>query len=256
MVNPEQTILEIHDLKIGYGNKRHPKQLMDSLNLTVQKGKMISILGANGVGKSTLIRTLARLQAPLAGRIRLAGQDLSSYNNKELARKISLVLTDPIQGGNLSVLELVEMGRYPHTSWSGKLSAVDHEKVENAIQQCSIDYIKEANIFEISDGQLQKALIARALAQDGELMLLDEPTVHLDANNRHSVMQLLKKLVQVTGKSVILSTHQVEMALDLSDELWLANCGESIISGNPKTLIEEDHIIKMFPYLANKHTKE
>lgn len=250
MDNSEQTILEIQALKIGYSNKKHQNQLMDKLNLSVKKGKMISLLGANGVGKSTLIRTLARLQPPLAGKISLLGKDISSFTNKELARKISLVLTDPIQGGNLSVLELVEMGRYPHTSWSGKLNKLDHEKVENAIQQCSIDYIKDANIFEISDGQLQKALIARALAQDGELMLLDEPTVHLDANNRYSVMQLLKKLVQVTGKSVILSTHQVEMALDLSDEVWLANCGESIVSGSPKTLIEENLISKMFPYLA------
>ncbi|PTB92252.1 ABC transporter ATP-binding protein [Marivirga lumbricoides] len=227
---------------------------MDTLNLSVSKGKMISLLGANGVGKSTLIRTIARLQPPLSGQIFLQGKNITTLSNKDIAKRISLVLTDPIQGGNLSVLELVEMGRYPHTSWSGKLNKVDHEKVENAIHHCSINYIKDANIFEISDGQLQKALIARALAQDGELMLLDEPTVHLDANNRYSVMQLLKKLVQETGKSVILSTHQVEMALDLSDELWLANYAESIITGSPATLVEANHISRMFPYLSGKHT--
>lgn len=222
---------------------------MENLNLEIPKGKFIALLGANGVGKSTLIRTLANLQKPLFGKILLAKRNINEYDSKELARQISLVLTDRIQGGNLNMRELVEMGRYPHTNWTGKLRSHDHEKVEEAIHLCAIGYLKDANIFEISDGQLQKAMIARALAQDGDLMLLDEPTVHLDANNRFAVMELLRKLVDETQKSVLMSTHQVEMALKMSDELWLANCGENIITGSPQELISRKEIERTFPYL-------
>ncbi len=244
------TILSTYNLAIGYKKGRHQNILLENCNLQIEKGKLICLLGANGVGKSTLIRTLAGLQPKIAGEISLNNKELSTYSPKELAQNMSLVLTDPIQGGNLSVLELVQMGRYPHTNWSGKLTAKDHEKVDYAMEQCGIHYISDANIFEISDGQLQKALIARALAQDGEIMLLDEPTVHLDANNRFIVMQLLKKLVMETGKSILISTHQVEMALAMADELWLANCGDPLITGSPKELTEKNIIHKMFPYLT------
>lgn len=248
MDNPN-TILTLSQLSVGYNTGQEKNILMENLNLDIPKGKFIALLGANGVGKSTLIRTIANLQKPLSGNIMLKGRNILAYDTKEIARQISLVLTDRIQGGNLNVRELVEMGRYPHTNWTGKLRSNDHEKVEEAIQLCAIGYLKDANIFEISDGQLQKAMIARALAQDGDLMLLDEPTVHLDANNRYAVMELLRKLVNETQKSVLMSTHQVEMALKMSDELWLANCGENIINGTPQKLIEKKEIEKAFPYL-------
>jgi iron complex transport system ATP-binding protein len=222
---------------------------MGNLNLAIPKGKFIALLGANGVGKSTLIRTFANLQKPLAGEVLLNGKDVRHYEAKEFARIVSLVLTNPIQGGNLNVQELVEMGRYPFTNWTGKLKPHDHERVEEAIHLCAIGYLKDANIFEISDGQLQKAMIARALAQDGDLMLLDEPTVHLDANNRFTVLQLLRNLVTETKKSILISTHQVEIALKMADDVWLANCGENMICGTPKELIEKGLIEKSFPYL-------
>ncbi len=243
-------ILTTKNLAIGYKKGSQKNILLEHCELEITTGKLICLLGANGVGKSTLIRTLAGLQPKIEGEILIKGKEVSSFSPKELARNMSLVLTDPIQGGNLSVLELVQMGRYPHTNWSGKLTNNDHEKVNYAMEQCGIHYISDANIFEISDGQLQKALIARALAQDGEIMLLDEPTVHLDANNRFIVMQLLKKLVVETGKSILISTHQVEMALGMADELWLANCEEPLITGSPKELIEKNIISKMFPYLS------
>ncbi|WMN11988.1 ABC transporter ATP-binding protein [Marivirga salinae] len=243
------SILTLSQLSVGYKNGQENNILMENLNLDIPKGKFIALLGANGVGKSTLIRTIANLQKPLSGNILLKGKNITEYDRKEFARQISLVLTDRIQGGNLNVRELVEMGRYPHTNWTGKLRSHDHEKVEDAIHLCAIGYLKDANIFEISDGQLQKAMIARALAQDGELMLLDEPTVHLDANNRFAVMELLRKLVNETQKSVLMSTHQVEMALKMSDELWLANCGENIINGTPQELTTKKEIERAFPYL-------
>lgn len=252
-MDEKATILTTKNLAIGYKKGKQKNILLEHCNLEIKKGMLICLLGANGVGKSTLIRTLAGLQSKIAGEIMLSNKEISTFPPKELARNMSLVLTDPIQGGNLSVLELVQMGRYPHTNWSGKLATKDHEKVDYAMEQCGIHYISDANIFEISDGQLQKALIARALAQDGKIMLLDEPTVHLDANNRFIVMQLLKKLVIETGKSILISTHQVEMALVMADELWLANCGEPLICGAPKELTERNIIKKMFPYLSGIH---
>jgi len=242
-------ILTTQDLSIGYKNGRSDNTLMRGLQLNIPQGKFIALLGANGVGKSTLIRTLANLQAPLKGKVLLNGKDTNTYGAKEFARKVSLVLTDPVQSGNLNVNELVQMGRYPFTNWTGKLMPSDHEKVEHAINLCAIAYLKEANITEISDGQLQKAMIARALAQDGNLMLLDEPTVHLDANNRYTVLELLRNLVDETQKSLLISTHQVEIALKMADEIWLANCGENIQCGTPHELIENGAIEKSFPYL-------
>ncbi len=243
------SILTLSQLSVGYKNGQEKNVLMENLNLGIPKGKFIALLGANGVGKSTLIRTIANLQKPLAGNILLKGKNIIEYDRKKFAQEVSLVLTDRIQGGNLNVRELVEMGRYPHTNWTGKLQFHDHEKVEEAIHLCAINYLKDANIFEISDGQLQKAMIARALAQDGDLMLLDEPTVHLDANNRFAVMELLRKLVDETKKSLLISTHQVEMAIKMSDELWLANCGENIKSGTPQELIKAKEIERAFPFL-------
>lgn len=229
--------------------------LMDNLNLSIPKGKFIALLGANGVGKSTLIRTLANLQKPLVGSVFLKGKNINNYSAKGFAREVSLVLTDRVQGGNLNVQELVEMGRYPYTNWTGKLTSLDNEKVDEAIHLCAIGYLKDANIFEISDGQLQKAMIARALAQDGDLMLLDEPTVHLDANNRYAVVELLRKLVDETDKSILMSTHQVELALKMADNLWLANCGENIIYGSPRAPSFQKEIEKTFPYLAKIREK-
>jgi iron complex transport system ATP-binding protein len=243
------SILTLSQLSVGYKNGHEKNVLIENLNFDIPKGKFIALLGANGVGKSTLIRTLANLQKPLSGDILLKGRSIAAYDTKKLARQVSLVLTDRIQGGNLNVQELVEMGRYPHTNWTGKLRKQDHEKVEEAIHLCTIGYMKDANVFEISDGQLQKAMIARALAQDGDLMLLDEPTAHLDANNRFAIMELLRKLVNETQKSVLMSTHQVEMALKMSDELWLANCGENIINGTAQELIKRKEIERAFPYL-------
>ncbi|HET8858302.1 ABC transporter ATP-binding protein [Marivirga sp.] len=247
-------ILTTSDLSIGYKKGKSQNILMEDLNLKIQKGKFIALLGANGVGKSTLIRTLANLQSALKGGVFINEKDINHFGAKEFARNVSLVLTDPVQGGNMTILELVEMGRYPFTNWTGKLMASDHEKVEKAIQLCAIGYLKEANITEISDGQLQKAMIARALAQDGELMLLDEPTVHLDANNRFTVLELLRNLVNETEKSMLISTHQVEIALKMADEIWLANCGENIVCGTPDELIRNGAIERSFPYLKN--TKE
>jgi iron complex transport system ATP-binding protein len=248
-------ILTTSDLSIGYKSGRSANRLMENLNLSIPKGKFIALLGANGVGKSTLIRTLANLQPTLGGKVFLNHKEIKDYSAKEFAKQVSLVLTDPIQSGNLNVQELVEMGRYPFTNWTGKLQTNDHEKVENAIHLCAIGYLKDANITEISDGQLQKAMIARALAQDGELMLLDEPTVHLDANNRYMVLALLRKLVDETQKSILISTHQVEVALKMADEVWLANCGDNIIRGTPKELIEKGEIERSFPYLKEMNSK-
>lgn len=242
-------ILQTNDLSIGYGSGKRKHVILEELSLSITKGRLIALLGANGVGKSTLIRTLAGLQHSLGGEILLAAQSIKDYDAKSLARIISLVLTDPIQAGHFNVRQLVQMGRYPHTNWTGRLQQADHEKVEEAIQLCGIAYLKEANIFEISDGQKQIALIARALAQDGQLMLLDEPTVHLDANNRYAVMQLLRKLVNETHKSILISTHQVELALEMADELWLANCGEKIKTGTAEELTRNNEIKKMFPFL-------
>ncbi len=248
MDKPE-TILHTKNLSVGYKDKKANNLLLTALNLHAGKGELICLLGENGVGKSSLLRTLANLQKPLEGVVSVHGQPLTHYSYKQLAQKIAIVLTHSIQGANLNVQELVAMGRYPYTGWTGRMTTADENKVLDAITTCGLNDLKDKNIHQISDGQLQKALIARALAQDCPLMLLDEPTVHLDANNQHIIMQLLREISSETGKCIILSTHQINQAIDMADVLWLATVEKTVIVDSPQQLLEKGILQSLFPFV-------
>lgn len=237
-----QPILHTENLAIGYGNHA----VLEKLNLHVENRSLNCLIGPNGVGKSTLLRTLSGLQRPVGGHIYLSNQNLKGMNQNQIAKQLAVVLTDKI-GGNLTVYELIAMGRYPYTNWTNKLSDKDEQAIEEAISATHIQYLKHEKIFELSDGQLQKVMIARALAQDSPLIILDEPTAHLDIANTIDIMQLLKELVQKHAKSILLSTHSLELALELADSLWLANCGSPIISGAPEDLLLLGEIEKLYP---------
>lgn len=225
-------LLETENLTIGYGNKA----VQTHLCLNASERDLICLTGTNGAGKSTLLRTLAGLQPPLNGKIILNGQDIGTINQRDRARTMALVLTDDVDVENLSVRELVSMGRFPYTNWAGSLTKYDNDIVDNAISNVNITHKSFSKINEISDGEKQRAIIAKALAQDTPLVLLDEPTAHLDLPNRIEIMLLLRRLSVSTGKTFIMSTHELDLALQMSDRIWLMT-PNGIETGLPEDLM-------------------
>lgn len=243
-----QPLLTGHNLALGYPGRPKPKVVLENLNLALRPGQLVAMLGPNGVGKSTLLRTLAGLQVPLSGEVRLDDAPIQDYSPLERARKLSMVLTEPIQGGNLRVQELVALGRFPHTGWSGRMSSEDQDRVQAAIDACRIGYLAQERISEISDGQRQKAMIARALAQDGPIMLLDEPTAHLDLPNKGEIMHLLHELARKQNKAVLVSTHDLHLALHMADRLWLVDCVAPLEEGLPEDLMLQGRVARLFDH--------
>jgi iron complex transport system ATP-binding protein len=206
-------------LSIGYHSKSHHITIAENLNLSLESGKLTALVGANGIGKSTLLRTITGIQKPLAGTVTLKEKEINLYDSLSLAQNLSLVLTEKLPPSNLTVFELIALGRQPYTNWLGKLSAEDLEKINQAIALTHIEHLLDKKHHEISDGQLQIVLIARALAQDTPLIILDEPTTHLDLFHKVSVFKLLKKLSQETNKCILFSTHDIDLSIQLSDEM-------------------------------------
>lgn len=238
-------VLKTESLSIGYQQKKNSLVISDAIDLTIEKGKFVAVLGKNGVGKSTLLRTLSKVQNPLQGAIFLNNKNLNKYTNKELATTLSLVLTEHLPESQLTVFELIALGRQPYTNWIDSLSEEDIEKIDWAIEQTEINHLQNKRFYELSDGQLQRVLIARALAQDTEIIILDEPTAHLDMHHTFKIFSLLKKLVDVTGKTIVISTHQVNLAIDLVDELIVFS-NDGLVSGETQTLIDENILDSLF----------
>ncbi len=230
MKNQESdAILAAHDLSIGYHlTRKSSKVLADHLNLALIPGEVVCLIGPNGVGKSTLLRTLAALQPSLSGSILLDNRELDSMDAKERARSIGIVLTERVNVGMLSSFALVALGRHPYTGWSGRLTAEDHAAVEWALQAVGAEELSSQHVAEISDGERQKVMIARALAQEPRLIILDEPTAYLDLPRRAEIMSLLKRLARTTHRAIILSTHDLELALRSADRMWLLSHGKNI----------------------------
>lgn len=210
-------ILKAENLTIGYGDKA----VQRGLNLEAQARDLICLTGTNGSGKSTLLRTLAGLQPALGGKVMIGGNDIATLNVHQRSTLFSLVLTDDIDVERLTVRELVAMGRFPYTNWAGALSKKDEEIIDKALKDVHLSHKANAMINHISDGEKQRAVIAKALTQDTPLVLLDEPTAHLDLPNRIEIMLLLRRLSVTTGKSFILSTHELDLALQMADKIWL-----------------------------------
>ena len=226
-------LLETNSLSVGYSPE---KPLQRYVNIQVRAGEIISLMGQNGVGKTTFIKTICGLLPALSGDILFGDDNLNQIPRSDLARKLSVVLTEKPFGLNMSVVELIAMGRHPYSNWMGVLSEEDKSAIEWAITETHINYLAERKLFELSDGQLQKVMIARALAQQTDLIILDEPTAHLDLYNKLEVMFLLRKIAGM-GKGIIISTHDLQISTQLSDRLWLFNFNDLIQEGLPEDLI-------------------
>lgn len=198
------------------------------------------------MGKSTLLKTLSGVLEPLSGNIYISGQERSNLSSEELAKSISLVLTSQPISKNLSVRELVSLGRQPYTNWTGSLQDRDIEIIDTALHKIEIADIQEKKCFELSDGQLQKVMIARALAQDTPIMILDEPTTHLDVYHKAQVMQLLGALSTLSSKAVLFATHEIDLAIQLCDQIIVIQ-DDMVLQGTPEFLVEEKVFDRLFP---------
>jgi iron complex transport system ATP-binding protein len=240
-----KNILSTTDLSIGYKTKKATVTIAEKLHLNFQAGKLIALIGANGIGKSTLLRTITGIQKPLSGSVVLNGKNIMEYQALDLAQNLSVVLTEKLPPSNLTVFELVALGRQPYTNWIGTLSDTDIENVNTALSQTQISHLAAKKHYEISDGQLQKVLIARALAQDTPLIILDEPTTHLDLLHKVSLLKLLKKLTQETEKCILFSTHDIDLAIQLSDEMIIMT-PETVVQDAPCNLIRKGRFDTLF----------
>lgn len=244
--NNQHTILQTKNLSIGYRSKKKETVVASNVNIQLKKGELIGLVGANGIGKSTLLRTLTNVQKPLKGDIIINGKSVLDYEPLELAKQMSLVLTEQIMSKNLSVFELVALGRQPYTNWVGNLSETDLSIINKAISQTNIEDLIQRKCFELSDGQLQKVMIARALAQDTDLIILDEPTTHLDMYHKAYILKLLQKLSKETNKTILFSSHEIDLAIQLCDTMIVMTTDE-VISETPCNLITRGTFNKLFP---------
>ncbi|QXP62473.1 MULTISPECIES: ABC transporter ATP-binding protein [unclassified Polaribacter] len=239
-------VLKTENLSIGYQQKKTPKIIASNINLEIEKGKLITVLGKNGIGKSTLLRTLSKVQKPISGAIFIHQKNLKNLTETTLSTQLSLVLTERLPESQLTVYELIALGRQPYTNWIDKLSSKDIEKVETALQQTEIEHLKNNRFYELSDGQLQRVLIARALAQDTDIIILDEPTAHLDMHHTIKIFSLLKKLVADTHKTVIISSHEINLSIQLADQVMLLT-ENTVHFGTPTELIATNAFDTLFP---------
>lgn len=242
----QNIILKTKNLDIGYNSKKKETRIAKDININLNKGELIALVGGNGIGKSTLLRTLTKVQPALNGDIFIKEKSLNNYNNLELAKVMSLVLTEPISSKNLSVFELVALGRQPYTNWIGNLATTDLEAVKKAIQLTNIEDLQHKKCFELSDGQLQKVMITRALAQDTPIIILDEPTTHLDMYHKAYLLKLLKQLTIDTGKTILFSSHEIDLAIQLCDSM-IVMTKDQVVSDQPCNLISNGIFESLFP---------
>jgi iron complex transport system ATP-binding protein len=234
-------VMKIQDLEVGYDRKA----VVSHINQEIRRGQFVSLLGPNGAGKTTILRTLARLQAPQQGTIFLDGKNLQDYRQEELARTLAVVLTERNFFGMFTGFNFVALGRYPHTGFLGRLQVKDIQKTQEALRLVNAADLAGRNFNELSDGERQKLLLARALAQEPEIIILDEPTIHLDLKHRLEVMTILRRFCRDQGISVIASLHDVDIASKVSDIVAMVRDGRIIGWGEPEDILTEAMVTQL-----------
>jgi iron complex transport system ATP-binding protein len=242
--NNREHILKTEDLIIGYGNPQKESFRYGPVNTMVNKGDMTAVIGRNGIGKSSLLRVLSALRHPLSGRILLYDKEIAEYSRQQLSRMISFVSTENTGLNNITVRETVAMGRYPYTGWLGIPGAEDGKAICYAMVQTGTDHIADKYVWQLSDGERQKTMIARALAQDTPLIILDEPTAFLDIPSKHDILEMLGNLAH-SGKTIIFSIHDLDTALRMSDRIWLMT-ESGVYEGAPEDLLINELFSKLF----------
>ena len=228
-------IIALDSLKIGYAAGKHTKAILPPLSASSLGGELIAVIGRNGIGKSTLLRTITGLQSSIAGTVLLNGKSTLEYPRLELARRIGYISTEVVKVSNMRVVDLVALGRFPHTNWLGRIDHPGRLAIENSIARTGLTALRNRHISELSDGERQKAMIARVLAQDTELMIMDEPTAFLDIASKYEIVKLMIELTR-DRKTIIFSTHDFNIAVNQADKIWLI-LENKLIEGAPEDLM-------------------
>ncbi len=240
----EKTVLECAGLSVGYKNI----PVIQDINLSIGKGEFVTLLGPNGAGKTTLLRTLSKHLEPVSGTIIIEGRDIGNIRQAELARIMAVVLTEKVSPPLFDVFQFVALGRYPHTDFLGRLGPRDREVVRRSLRAVHAEELQRREFASLSDGEKQKVLVARALAQEPDILLLDEPTAHLDLKHRMEVMAILRHLCQSQGITVIASLHDVDIASKVSDRVALVKDGAITHFGYPEEVLTSDIVSCLYDF--------
>ncbi|MCC0648500.1 ABC transporter ATP-binding protein [Clostridioides sp. ZZV15-6598] len=235
-------MLRTNNLSVGYDKK----VVVSDINIEVKNGEILCLLGSNGAGKTTILRSLSKLITPIKGEIYLNDADINHISRKTLSKKMALVLTNRLLGDLMTVQDIVNMGRYPYTGFFGNLSKKDLMMVDDSLESVNALHLKKRYFDELSDGEKQKVLVARALVQEPEIIILDEPTTHLDIKHRLELMNILKKLSKEKSISVILSLHEIDIALKSCDKVALVKNNKVIAYGQPEDMVDENMINSLY----------
>lgn len=239
-------ILTTHDMAVGYGQGNKRTILLSDLNLSLEQGTLVALLGKNGAGKSTLLRALTCDSQPINGSVEIDGKPSDEISKRDLSRLIALVATERIMGGAFTIRELVALGRQPHTGFLGRLSRHDDEVVWQSLEAVGIAHKAEQHVAQLSDGERQKAMIAKALAQETPIIVLDEPTAFLDVASRIETMKLLHSLAREQNKAVLLSSHDISQSLLLADELWVITQDREVVTGSTEQVVMSGAMDRVF----------
>jgi len=232
-----EDIISLVDLEIGFTGRGGARtSISGPLSNTLREGELVALMGVNGSGKSTLLRTISGLQKQLKGSIRIQGREVKEYPGREFAKILSYVSTEVVNVQGMRVEQLVSMGRYPHTNWFGAMTSEDYEMVGKALELTSLLSLSKRGMDELSDGERQRAMIARTLSQDTPVLMLDEPTAFLDISHKYEIIHLLRTLSRDYNKTIVFSTHDLPAALREADKIWLLNESE-IVEGSPEDIV-------------------
>lgn len=238
--------IELNNLTVGYEQPGgNPLEILSGINFAAAPGEMVALIGSNGIGKSTILRTLVGFQKYFSGSVKINGKEFHKVGTKEIARIMSFVSTENIRVANMSVFDLVAFGRFPYTNWIGKLTDSDRLKVSEAIKKVGLQGFESRQIMQVSDGERQRAMIARAVAQDTPVIMLDEPTAFLDVSNKYEIFHLLQTLAKERGKTIVLSTHDLNIALREVDKLWIVTDSGNF-QGAPEDAVLNGWLDKLF----------
>jgi iron complex transport system ATP-binding protein len=237
--------IEAKELKIGYRIGHSLQQVGPVIDAKALTSELVALIGPNGIGKSTLLKTIARLQLPISGKLCINGQPLNDIKNLAFSTITSFVSTEQVKAAHLTVHQLVALGRFPYTNWFGNLTKQDKEIISESIDLVNIKSLQDKPVDELSDGERQRAMIARAIAQDTQIILLDEPTAFLDIPNKHVIVHLLSRIAKEKQKTVVFTTHDLNIALNEADKIWLMD-KDQLKEGAPEDLILNNAFSELF----------